>query len=64
MDRDNGYTQIETAKRMLIENYGMNELRAERYIQKISVNACVSKAEAAKMIAESLTFGTPKGHDL
>lgn len=59
MEKHNEYTQIENTKRMLIERYSMTEARAERYINKIAINAGVTQAQAAQMIKETLTCDTP-----
>ncbi len=37
----------------------MTEARAERYINKIAINAGVTQAQAAQMIKETLTCDTP-----
>ena len=59
MDNNNRYTQIESTKKLLIEKYSMTEARAERYINKIAINAGVTQAQAAQMIKETLTCDTP-----
>ncbi len=64
MDSNNQYTKIEYAKRLLRENYGMDDARAKRYILKVSINACVDETEAAKMITEWITCENPRELDL
>lgn len=63
MNNNNRYTQIESTKKLLIEKYSMTEARAERYINKIAINAGVTRDKAAQMITETLICGNPTVYD-
>ncbi len=44
----------EKAKQLLIENSGMNEQQAYKYLQKQAMDKCVRKSEIAEAVIEKL----------